>query len=57
MRQGTGPAHRFLLVDKNGRMWGWRNVATKEEITTKGSSSGLQRDRLLRHPGAVSLNI
>lgn len=32
---------RFLLVDKNGRMCGWRNVATKEEITTKGSSSGL----------------
>lgn len=35
------PGTRFLLVDKNGRMCGWRNVATKEEITTKGSSSGL----------------
>ncbi|MCI0522748.1 MAG: NTP transferase domain-containing protein [Bacteroidales bacterium] len=35
------PGTRFLLVDKNGRMCGWRNVATKEEITTKGNSSGL----------------
>lgn len=35
------PGNRFLLVDKSGRMCGWRNIATKEEITTKGNSNGL----------------
>jgi NDP-sugar pyrophosphorylase family protein len=35
------PGNRFLLVDKGGRMCGWRNIATKEEIITKESSRGL----------------
>lgn len=35
------PGSRFLLVDRNGRMRGWRNIATKEEIITAGSSRGL----------------
>jgi len=35
------PGNRFLLVDRNGRMRGWRNNATKEEILTTGSARGL----------------
>jgi len=37
-RQGN----RFYLVDKTGRVRGWRNVATKEEIITVNSSKGLE---------------
>lgn len=36
------PGKRFLLVDSSGRMRGWRNIATKEEIITGGSSKGLE---------------
>lgn len=32
---------RFLLVDRNGRMRGWRNTETKEEIYTTTSTRGL----------------
>lgn len=35
------PGNRFLLVDRNGRMRGWRNNATKEEILTTASTRGL----------------
>jgi NDP-sugar pyrophosphorylase family protein len=35
------PGNRFYLVDNSGRVRGWRNVATKEEIITVGSSRGL----------------
>jgi MurNAc alpha-1-phosphate uridylyltransferase len=35
------PGNRLLLVDRNGRVKGWRNVASKEEIITAGSSKGL----------------
>jgi MurNAc alpha-1-phosphate uridylyltransferase len=35
------PGNRFLLVDRNGRMRGWRNKATREEILTIGSARGL----------------
>ena len=35
------PGNRFLLIDRQGRVCGWRNNATKEEITTTGSSSRL----------------
>jgi len=37
-RQGN----RFLLTDTTGRMRGWRNTATKEEIITGGSSRRLE---------------
>lgn len=37
-RQGN----RFYLVDKTGRIRGWRNMATREEIITVGSSRGLE---------------
>lgn len=36
------PGNRFFLVDKSGRIRGWRNVATKEEIITVNSSKGLE---------------
>ena len=36
------PGNRFYLVDKTGRIRGWRNVATKEEIITVNSSTGLE---------------
>lgn len=36
------PGNRFFLVDKSGRVRGWRNVATKEEIITVNSSKGLE---------------
>jgi MurNAc alpha-1-phosphate uridylyltransferase len=35
------PGSRFLLVDKSGRVRGWRNVTTKEEIITVESNRGL----------------
>ncbi len=34
------PGSRFLLVDKSGRVRGWRNVTTKEEIITVESNRG-----------------
>ncbi len=34
--------NRFFLVDKSGRIRGWRNIATKEEIITVNSSKGLE---------------
>lgn len=36
------PGNRFFLVDRGGRIRGWRNVATKEEIITVSSSKGLE---------------
>ena len=36
------PGNRFYLVDKSGRIRGWRNIATKEEIITVNSSKGLE---------------
>lgn len=36
------PGNRFFLVDKSGRIRGWRNVATKEEIITVNTSKGLE---------------
>lgn len=36
------PGNRFYLVDKSGRIRGWRNIATKEEIITVASSKGLE---------------
>ena len=36
------PGNRFFLVDRTGRIRGWRNVATKEEIITVSSSKGLE---------------
>jgi NDP-sugar pyrophosphorylase family protein len=36
------PGNRFLLTDSSGRMLGWRNIATKEEIITGGSSRRLE---------------
>lgn len=39
VRHRTG--NRFLLVDGNGRMRGWCNKATHEEILTTGSRKGL----------------
>jgi len=35
------PGNRFFLVDNSGRMRGWRNIATKEEIITVNNSKGL----------------
>lgn len=35
------PGNRFFLVDSSGRMRGWRNIATKEEIITVSNSKGL----------------
>jgi NDP-sugar pyrophosphorylase family protein len=35
------PGSRFLLVDKSGRVRGWRNIKTKEEIITVESNRGL----------------
>jgi MurNAc alpha-1-phosphate uridylyltransferase len=35
------PGNRLLLVDKSGRVRGWRNVVTKEEIITAKSTRGL----------------
>jgi MurNAc alpha-1-phosphate uridylyltransferase len=34
--------NRFLLVDGGGRMRGWRNVTTREEIITGGNSKRLE---------------
>jgi len=36
------PGNRFLLVDGSGRMRGWRNNATKEEIITGENSRRLE---------------
>lgn len=36
------PGNRFFLVDKAGRIRGWRNIATKEEIISVNSSKGLE---------------
>ncbi len=36
------PGNRFYLVDGTGRIRGWRNIATREEIITIGSSKGLE---------------
>ena len=36
------PGNRFFLVDKSGRIRGWRNIATKEEIISVNSSKGLE---------------
>lgn len=36
------PGNRFYLVDNSGRIRGWRNIASKEEIITIGTSRGLQ---------------
>jgi NDP-sugar pyrophosphorylase family protein len=36
------PGNRFLLTDSSRRMRGWRNIATKEEIITGGSSRRLE---------------
>jgi len=35
------PGNRFLLVDRHGRVRGWCNKATKEEILTVDSRKGL----------------
>lgn len=35
------PGNRVLLIDRNGRLCGWRNKADREEIITCGSSSKL----------------
>jgi MurNAc alpha-1-phosphate uridylyltransferase len=35
------PGNRFLLVDKSGRVRGWRNITSKEEIITVESNRGL----------------
>lgn len=40
VRHRTG--NRFLLIDKKGRMRGWCNNATKEEIITLESRRGLE---------------
>ncbi len=37
------PGNRFFLVDKTGRIRGWRNIATKEEIISVNSSKGLEQ--------------
>lgn len=36
------PGNRFLLVDRHGRVRGWCNNATKEEILTVDSRKGLE---------------
>jgi len=36
------PGSRFLLVDKSGRVRGWRNITTKEEIITVETNRGLE---------------
>jgi len=36
------PGNRFLLVDRKGRMRGWCNIATHEEILTVDSRKGLE---------------
>ncbi len=36
------PGNRFFLVERSGRIRGWRNVASKEEIITVNSSKGLE---------------
>jgi len=36
------PGNRLLLIDPAGRVRGWRNNATKEEIITVGSSKKLE---------------
>ncbi len=36
------PGNRLLLIDASGRLRGWRNNATKEEIITVGSSKKLE---------------
>mgnify|MGYP001488311647 CR=1 FL=1 len=36
------PGNRFLLVDRGGRVRGWCNRATKEEILTVDSRKGLE---------------
>jgi NDP-sugar pyrophosphorylase family protein len=36
------PGNRFLLVDRHGRVRGWCNKATKEEILTVESRKGLE---------------
>ena len=36
------PGNRFYLVDKSGRIRGWRNVAIKEEIITVTNTKGLE---------------
>ena len=35
------PGKRFLLIDKNGQMRGWRNISTGEEILKVDASEGL----------------
>ena len=35
------PGKRFLLIDNDGRLCGWRNTETGEEILTTPSSQGL----------------
>jgi NDP-sugar pyrophosphorylase family protein len=35
------PGKRFLLVDKNGQLRGWRNISTGEEILAGVSGDGL----------------
>lgn len=39
-RKRTGK--RFILVDNDGILRGWRNISTGEEIITAGSSAGLE---------------
>jgi NDP-sugar pyrophosphorylase family protein len=36
------PGNRMLLIDDTGRLRGWRNNATKEEILTVGNSKKLE---------------
>ena len=36
------PGKRFILVDKDGRLRGWRNIETGDEILTIPSSEGLE---------------
>lgn len=37
------PGQRFLLVDNDGRLRGWRNIATGEEILTGTDGTGLSQ--------------
>jgi NDP-sugar pyrophosphorylase family protein len=35
------PGNRFLLIDENGKLCGWRNLATGEEILARVKAEGL----------------